>query len=165
MAVLEKHYNISNDWEGKRYLGIDLTWDYERRKVHLYIILYVKEALLQFNHAVPRRPQYQPHIYINPKYGLRVKYTKEDDASTLLTAAKNKLVQEVLGILLYCGCAIDSTMLTALGTIAIQQSDPTENTMQNVHRFLDYAATHPDAIITLHNSDMLLAGHINENYL
>ena len=42
MAVLEKHYTISHYWDGKRYLAIDLDWYYERCKVHLSILLYVK---------------------------------------------------------------------------------------------------------------------------
>ena len=42
MVILEKHYTISHDWEGKRYLGIDLDWYYELRKVHLSMLLYVK---------------------------------------------------------------------------------------------------------------------------
>ena len=46
MAVLENHYTISHDWAGKRYLGIDLDWDYESRKVQLSMLLYFKEALI-----------------------------------------------------------------------------------------------------------------------
>ena len=42
MTVLKKHYTVSHYWEGKRYLGIDLDWDYERRKVHISMLLYVK---------------------------------------------------------------------------------------------------------------------------
>jgi hypothetical protein len=34
-----------------------------------------------------------------------------------------------------------------------------------VHQFLDYAATHPDAIITYQTSNMVLAGHSNASYL
>ena len=56
-------------------------------------------------------------------------------------------------------------MLTALGTIATQQAAPTKNTMRNVNQFLEYAATHPDIIITFHTSDMVLAGYINAYYL
>ena len=37
-------------------------------------------------------------------------------------------------------------MLTALGSIAKQQANPTENTIQKVKQLLDYATTHPDAI-------------------
>ena len=55
MNVLEQHYTISHDWTGKRYLGIDLDWDYDERKVHLSMLKYIKEALILFNHAVPHR--------------------------------------------------------------------------------------------------------------
>jgi hypothetical protein len=55
-------------------------------------------------------------------------------------------------------------MLTALGSLAMQQANPTVNTIK-VRQFLDYAATHPDAIITYHASNMVLAGHSNALYL
>ena len=77
MAVLENHYTISHYLEGKRYLGIDLDWDYERQKVHLSMLLYVKEALIQFNHALPRGPHDHPHPHIKPKYGQKVQYIEE----------------------------------------------------------------------------------------
>ena len=37
--------------------------------------------------------------------------------------------------------------------------------MQKVKQFLDYAATHIDAIITYHAGDMVLAGHSDSSYL
>jgi len=37
--------------------------------------------------------------------------------------------------------------------------------MQKVKQFLDYAATHPDAIITYRASDMVLVGHSDASYL
>jgi hypothetical protein len=56
-------------------------------------------------------------------------------------------------------------MLAALGSIATQQAHPTENTMKKLRNFLDYASTHPDAIVTYHARDMVLAGHSNALYL
>jgi hypothetical protein len=56
-------------------------------------------------------------------------------------------------------------MLVALGSIATQQANPTENTMKKVRQFLTYASTHPDAIVTYHTSDMVLTGHSNALYL
>ncbi len=53
----------------------------------------------------------------------------------------------------------------ALGSIATQQANLTENTMKKVQQFLDYASSHPDAIITCHASDMILAGHSDALYL
>ncbi len=52
-----------------------------------------------------------------------------------------------------------------LGSIATQQANPTKNTMKKVQHFLDYASTHPDAILTYHASDMVLTGHSNASYL
>ena len=56
-------------------------------------------------------------------------------------------------------------MLPALGSLATQQATPTKNTMTLAKQFLDYAATHPDAIITYHASEMVLLAHSNASYL
>ena len=53
MSVLREHYKISHDWKGKRYLGMDLDWDYVHRKVHLSMMLYVIDALTKFRHDNP----------------------------------------------------------------------------------------------------------------
>jgi hypothetical protein len=78
-----------------------------------------------------------------------------------------KNVQEVIGTLLYYACCADNTMLPALGSLATQQANPTQNTKILVHQLLDYAATYPDAItITAYRaSDMVLAGHSDASYL
>ena len=56
MTVLEHHYTISYDWTSKQYLCLDLDWEYDDRKFHLSMLKYVKEALVRFNHSIPRRP-------------------------------------------------------------------------------------------------------------
>jgi hypothetical protein len=56
-------------------------------------------------------------------------------------------------------------MLAALVSITTQQANPTENVMKKVQQYLVYPSTHPDAIVTYHTSDMVLAGHSNTVYL
>ena len=56
-------------------------------------------------------------------------------------------------------------MLVALGSLATQQANPTQNTMMKAKQLLDYAATHPNAIVTYNASDMVLAAHSNASYL
>ena len=56
-------------------------------------------------------------------------------------------------------------MLAAMGTIATQQASPTANTMRNIKKLLDYAASHPDAAVTYQSSNMVLAAHSNASYL
>ena len=34
IQMLEKHYDVSVDLEGKEFIKIQLDWDYENRKVH-----------------------------------------------------------------------------------------------------------------------------------
>ena len=31
--ILKKYHNITKNWEGKKYAGIDLKWDYEKECV------------------------------------------------------------------------------------------------------------------------------------
>jgi hypothetical protein len=76
-----------------------------------------------------------------------------------------KNVQEVIGTLLYYARCADNTMLPALGSLATQQANPTQNTKILVHQLLDYAATYPDAITTYRASSMVLAGHSDASYL
>ena len=53
--VLEEHYNITTKWEGRRYIGTILDWDYKRRQVHLSMPNYVAKAFGQFKHELKRR--------------------------------------------------------------------------------------------------------------
>jgi hypothetical protein len=71
----------------------------------------------------------------------------------------------VIGVFLYYGRAVDSTMLTALSAIASAQAKPTEETMTCCKQFLNNAATHPDAILTYRRSDMVLVVHSDASYL
>ena len=56
-------------------------------------------------------------------------------------------------------------MLTALLAIASAQAEPMEETMTRCKQFLDYAATHQDAILTYKASDMVLVIHSDASYL
>ena len=165
LGAIEEHYECSSDWDGERYLGMTLDWDYERREVHLSMPGYVHEALQRFRHEMPRKPNDSPHQHVEPKYGSKVQYSKEADNSRLLNKEEKKFVQQVLGTFLYYARAVDGTMLTALSAIASEQSTPTEKTMQKIKFFLDYAASHPNAILTYRKSDMILAVHSDASYL
>ena len=56
-------------------------------------------------------------------------------------------------------------MLMALSSIASNQAEPTKETMDNIKLFLDYAASHQDAILTYQASDMVLIVHSDASYL
>ena len=165
IQALKQDYEIEEDWEGTRYLGITLDWDYKKREVHLSMPGYVERALARFGHLIPKIPQHQPHKHTVPTYGATIQYAKDRDVTNLLSKEDKKYIQQVLGTFLYYGRAVDSTMLTALSSIASTQAEPTEETMENIKLFLDYAASHQDAILTYQASDMVLIVHSNASYL
>jgi phenolic acid decarboxylase len=56
-------------------------------------------------------------------------------------------------------------MLVTLSDLASEQSAATEATMEAVVQFLNYAATHPDAVLCYQASDMILKVHSDSSYL
>ena len=165
LSAIEDHYTCKADWEGTRYLGLTLDWDYDRREVHLSMPVYVHEAAKRFKHLLPKKPQHQPHPHVATNYGSKVQYAAAPDDSNILSDKEKKYIQQVLGTFLYYGRAVDGTMLVPLSAIASEQATPTERTLNKVHQFLDYALTNPDAILTYRASDMVLAVHSDASYL
>lgn len=84
MDVLKKHYEVTEDWDGERYIGITLQWDYDRRKVHISMPGYKEDALTEFGHKTPSRVQHSPYPHTPPKYGATTQYAIENDKSSLL---------------------------------------------------------------------------------
>ena len=164
IEVLKGFYDVSEDWKGEKYAGITMDWDYEKRQVHLSMPGYVKEALVRFKHKLRRKTD-QPHRHEPPKYGATIQYAKEEDSSDLLNAKETQSIQQITGTFLYYARAVDPTMLVALSAIASMQSKPTVATLERAMLFLDYAATHPDAIMTYKASNMILHVHSDASYL
>ena len=50
--TIEENYTVTTEWDGRRYIGITLDWDYKRRQVHLSMPNYVTKALKKFNHKL-----------------------------------------------------------------------------------------------------------------
>jgi hypothetical protein len=164
-VILKEHFKCSQDWSDARYLGMSIDWDYINKSVHVHMLDYVPEALIRFQHAPPAKPQHQPYPHIKPVYGATKQYVETIDMSPPLSKEDKKYVQEVVTTFFYYARCTDSTMLTALGSIATQQANPTKNTMIKVKQFLDYAFTHLNAIVTYQASDMVLAAHSDASYL
>ena len=165
IQCLRTEYDLHEDWEGELYIGMALKWDYTARTLELSMPGYVEEALKRFAHPTPITPQHSPFKWTRPVYGQSIQYAKEEDTTPVLNTNDTKRVQQVVGTFLYYARAIDNTMLPALNDIAAQQSAPTETTATQITQILDYAASHPDAVIKFQASDMVLHIHSDASYL
>jgi hypothetical protein len=103
------NYQLSMDWEGSRYCGLTLKWDYKTRTCDISMPGYIQHALQRFNHPAPAHPEWSPHSWERPDYGSKSQLTPVVDTSEPLTPKEKLRLQEVLGTLLYYARAIDST--------------------------------------------------------
>jgi hypothetical protein len=123
-------FKITVDMEGSRFCGLFMDWDYEKGEVHCSIPGYVKAALKRFKHERPSTPQHQPYPHAPIQYGAKAQYAELLDTSPLLNKDDKRFIQEVTGTFLFYARVVDPTMLVALGSLAVEQVSPTEETMR-----------------------------------
>jgi hypothetical protein len=98
-------------------------------------------------------------------YGAKVQFATPADTSTPLTDAEKFTLQQVIGCLLYYTRAANPTMLVALSTLASAQAQGISANADAMHKLLDYRATHPDAEVRFHSSDIVLQVSSDASYL
>ena len=163
--ALQQYYKITIDWDGRNYCGLQLNWNYTDRYVDISMPGYIDTLLDRLKHNRPNRPVDAPHKWRKPTYGKSTQYNIPIDSSPRLTAAAALLLQSIVGSLLYYSRAVDPSMLPGLNEISIHQSAPTVNTQAKVNDLLDYVATHSNAVIRFHASDMCLHVDSDAAYL
>jgi hypothetical protein len=141
-----------------------LKWDYKNRTCDISMPGYVSNVLSKFQHDAPKHPQHTPSRYVTPVYGAKTQYATKDETLPL-TAKQCLTIQKVTGSVLYYARAVDPTVLMPLNDIATEQTKVTEKTKAATNQPLDYLATHPDAAIRYHASDMILHIHSDASYL
>ena len=164
-TLQDADYVITKDWEGTKFCGIDLKWDYINRTLDISMDGHVAAALQRFEHSTPTKPQDAPHPWTSINYGAKTQLTAPADTSLPLDKDGVKRLQQIIGTLLFYGRAIDNTMLVALGTLASAQAKGTEATAKACAQLLDYAATHPNATIRFTASGMTLYIHSDASHL
>jgi hypothetical protein len=64
-------------------------------------------------------------------------------------------------VFLYLARVVDGEVLPDLSSLASQQANPTERTMELCKKFLDFMSCQEEAILTYQASDMVLVIHSN----
>jgi hypothetical protein len=125
---------------------------------------HVTNVLNKFQHDAPKHPQHTPSKYVTPIYGAKTQYATRDE-TTLLSSKQCTIIQKITGLVLYYDRAVDTMVIMPINDIAIDQTKSTEKTQAAANQLLDYLATHPDATIRYHKSDMILHIHSDVSYL
>ena len=64
IETLKKYYEVSIDWSGTKYCGLDIAWNYPARSVRISMPLYIPKLLHKLQHPQPVKPQHSPHPHI-----------------------------------------------------------------------------------------------------
>jgi len=165
VASLKTKYKLVEDWAGDLYCGTKLHWDYAARTLDKSMPGYVRRQLLKYKHVTTSRFQHCPYSPELKKYGSEAQASLPIDTLRPLRDKEIEAVQKIFGSLLYYARAVDMMVLMALSTIASEQMKGTERTMEKALQVLDYLATHPDATIRFHATDMVMNIHLDASYL
>ncbi len=165
IACIEEKYELTEDWDGDLHCGIRLQWDYNARTLDISMPGYIIKQLQKYGHASPPRPQHCPYAPQLKQFGSKAQHPLPPDVSPPLSNTDIKHVQHIFGSILYYARTVDLTVLIALSTIASKQAKGTQQTMAKTKQLLDYLATHHDATVHFHASDMILNIHLDVLYL
>ena len=153
-------YEITTDWEGTKFSGINIAWKYHARHANrtcrISMKVYIAKVLLKYGHPFPKKPQLSPHKHQEISYDAKEQLSPEDDTSPPLDIQGKKRVQGIVGAILYYARAVDNKLLVGLSAIGSQQASATQLTSEAIDQILDYCATYPADGILYRSSDMVL---------
>ena len=162
VAALTTKYSLKEKPIATSFCGIRIdlfrdTNNHSNDRLTLSIPGGVHKALTKLNFTPDSNPG-SPNIYTPPTY------TSDDqlerlDLSPPASTAERQLLLESVGYFRWYSPAVDPTLLPAISHLASQQASPTQNTMLELRRFLNYVYHHPNGSITYTPSDMQLHIH------
>ena len=81
---LRQNYDITVDWTGANFCGLNIDWNYAQGWVDISMVDYVIMALQKLQHSFPSRPQLAPHEWTEVVYDQKRQYPKQADSPPLL---------------------------------------------------------------------------------
>jgi hypothetical protein len=117
-ASIEKHYQISCDWTGSAYYGLQLDWDYKNSFADLSMPGLIKGTLHKFQHPPPTHPENAPHTRSPPVYGAKTQYIEGHQDSLLIPLKDVTCIQQLAVTLLYYARAVEPTLILPVNVLA-----------------------------------------------
>ena len=128
LDAIGTNYKYTCDWTGSNHCGLTLEWNYEAGHFDISMPGYVEKTLARLQHTPKRSSQYSPHAHVTIVYATKKtqQYKNAPDTSPLLNPKEAQYIHSVTGNFLYCGRALDNTILPVLNEIASEQEQMTQ---------------------------------------
>ena len=86
LKTIKAHYDVTPDWEGRRYIGITLDWDYKGKKVHLSMPGNISDALKEYEQHHSKENKILQHLTpphnTEPKSSIQNRTTSPQNSMT-----------------------------------------------------------------------------------
>ena len=122
------------------------------------------QSFLKYGHTKPIHPQLNPYKHREIKYAATQKVIPVEDTSPALYAAGVKIIQTIVGSLLYYARAFNNKLLVALCDTGSQQASAIEDTATDIKQLLDYVAIYQNDDIIYCASNMVLSYHADDSF-
>lgn len=129
IETLKKKHEITIDWNGSRYAGITLNWDYKKRTIDILMLNYIQKALQRFHVKLPSKPVHAPHIFTENKLNDQTPVTKEEPT---LPPKEINLAQQIIGVLLFYARAVDVRLTETSQDLSTRQTKATRSLMNDL---------------------------------
>jgi hypothetical protein len=157
-------YTIKVDYNGSKYLGLNIDVDRKKRHVTLSMPGYIAKLLKRVRPDGIKGAS-TPSIYSAPNYKKPQSQNATVDVSPLASPSQQHELQVVVGTLLYYARTVDPSILAAVHALGSVQAKPTLNDVKRLERLLQYVATHQNHGLRFHASSMQLQIQSDASYL
>jgi hypothetical protein len=155
IETLTRLYQVKVNWAGTRYLGMDIAINRLQRHVTLTMPKYIDRLMCKVRPDGIKGSN-TPAVYSPPNYANPGAQKATVDNSQLASEDDKKLLQSVVGTLLYYSRAVDPSICTAVHELGSIQSSPSLNDMKKMEKLLQYVSKHRNMGIRFYASSMLL---------
>ncbi len=98
---IKKTYTLTEDLTGNLYCGISLEWNYINQTVNISMPNYINKKLQEYNHVLPKRPQYSPYLPKPKSIGSKAQAPLPPNNLPHLAAKRIKRIEQIVGSILY----------------------------------------------------------------
>jgi hypothetical protein len=126
LLALRSHYDITVDWTGNKFSGINIKRDYNKRTCCRTMNGYINAIQQYYKHTTPTKPKHSPYLHREIIYRAKEQCaTNNIDTTPPLDAAGIEWCQGIIGALLYYPRAFDNKLLMTLSAIGASQASAT----------------------------------------
>ena len=104
-------------YTGAHYCGLTLNWNYADQYDDITMPLYISNIVARFQHK-PSKPTHTPYPITYSNSSVPYQNAVQKDISPHLNTKDTKIIQQIIGCLLYCASALNNTLLVASNIIS-----------------------------------------------